>query len=605
VSAPKVPTREVPILIVGAGGCGLTASLLLSDLGIDALVVERHPGTSLLAKAHILNPRTMEIFDHLGIADEVFAAGAPAANYESTRWYTSLGGEDPWDCRCINRVDSWSGGALEPYYKTLSAFRHGNVPQKILEPILRRHAEERNPGRVLFGHELVSLTPDEDGVAATILNRDTGETYIIRAGYVIGADGGKTVGAAVGAQMVGPAPFVDQISIHMRADLSEHLLDDDSQIRLFVRPTVDGDWVQFGMVAMGPTQFDRHCEEWHVAITLPIGMRTERLAYDEAQAREDIRALLKLPDLEFEILNITHWLVEGVHADHVQFGRVFLAGDAAHRHSPMGGLGLNTAIQDAHNLCWKLSAILKGRAAPALASSYEPERLPVGIRNVEFATFSFFNHLGARASFGLLPGAPPEHNRAALETLFSDTPDGAIRRLRMQEIFRTLRFEFEAADIELGYEYGASSAVVSDGSEAPARDAAGHLYLQSARPGHRMPHSWLTRDGRDVATHALIKSGAFLLLAGEHGDPWISAAQALGHTDNVEVNAWLAGPGAELDDRDGSWSTLRGHGPDGAILVRPDGHVAYRAIDRVPDPEHELSAALDVALGRAPSTTRS
>jgi 2,4-dichlorophenol 6-monooxygenase len=592
--------HDVPVLIVGGGGCGLTASLLLADLGVESLLVERHPSTSVLAKAHILNPRTMEIFDSIGIAEEVYAAGAPPENYSSTRFYTSLGGDDPWDRQLLYRTDSWSGGELAPYYATLSARHTGNLPQKLLEPILRRHAEQRSPGRVLFNHELVGLEQDDSGVTATIKDREKDETYTVRARYVIGADGGKTVGDLVGATMLGPTPFVDMISVHVRADLSAHVPDDDAQIRLFMRPTLDGDWIQFGLVAMGPDHWDRHCEEWHFAVTLPVEQDQSGVEeYGAERALSDMRELLKLPDLDAEVLNITHWLVDAVVADRFQAGRVLLAGDAAHRHSPMGGLGLNTAIQDVHNLAWKLAAVVGGSAGPELIDSYEPERRPVGERNVEFSTFAFFNHLAVRAGFGMLPGAPPEHNRAALEALFADTADGATRRARLREFFHTLRMEFGAADIELGYEYAASAGVVPDGSPAPPRDPTGHRYVQVARPGHRLPHAWLLHDGELVTTHGLLRPGAFLLLAGSNGGDWAAAAADAAAELGVAVDALRVGPGLELADRDGAWGELRGHDEYGAVLVRPDGHVAMRSPGAPTDARAALDAALSTALGRS------
>jgi len=591
----QMPDREVPVLIVGGGGCGLTASLLLSDLGIESLLIERHPGTSVLAKAHILNPRTMEIFDSLGIADEVYAAGAPRENYSSTRWYTSLGGDDPWDQQLLYRTDSWTGGELAPFYAELSAFHTGNLPQKLLEPILRARAEERSPGKLEFNRELIALEQDDDGVLATIRNRDDDTESTVRARYVIGADGGKTVGEMLGATMLGPTPFVDMISVHVRADLSDYIPDDDAQIRLFMRPTLDGDWIQVGLVAMGPDRWDRHCEEWHFAVTLPADQEAPREEYDASRGLADMRELLKLPDLDAEVLNITHWLVDAVVVDRLQFGRIFLAGDAAHRHAPMGGLGLNGAIQDVHNLAWKLAAVLNGHADPALLDSYEPERRPVAQRNVDFSTFAFFNHLAVRAGFGLLPGAPPEHNRAALETLFSDTADGATRRARLFEFFNTLRMEFGCADIELGYEYSGSEVVVPDGTEAPPRDPIGHVYHQAARPGHRLPHAFVERDGRAVGTHGLLRPGTFLLLAGADGDPWLEAAAEAAAEIDVPLDAFRVGPGLDLEDGRGDWTELRGHGESGAVLVRPDGHVAMRARDG--EAGEAMRTALRTALG--------
>jgi len=588
---------EVGVLIVGGGGCGLAAAVMLADLGVDALLVERHPTTALMPKAHIINPRTMEIFAQHGLAADVVREGAPPENNASAQWYTSLGGDEPWHRQLVHRVDAWSGGALTEHYARLTRWRHGNLPQKQLEPLLRRHAERRNPGRIRFGHELVELGQDEAGVRAVVLDRGSGERRTVRAQYAIAADGGKTVGDRLGIRMDGPEPFVHTVSVYFRADLSPYFDDDDACLRFIVRPTPEGTWMRTGCLQMGPTRWDRHSEEWVVTITLPPGGEDE--AYDDERAAAGVRERLNLPGLELEVLRHSRWSVQAVVAERFAAGRVFLAGDAAHRHSPHGGLGLNTGIQDAHNLTWKLAAVLKGRAGPALLGSYEPERRPVGIRNVEFATFAFFNHLAVASGFGVLPGAPVEHNRAILAALFSDTPDGRTRRVRLHEFFDTLRMEFGAADIELGFEYGDSPAVVPDGTPAPPRDPAGRDCVAVARPGHRLPHAWLDRDGERVGTHDLLGTGRFLLLAGPRGAPWVAAARELAQERVVPIDALRAGPGGELHGGDGRWYALRGHDDAGAVLVRPDGHVAFRAGSAADDARTALGHALDVALGRA------
>jgi 2,4-dichlorophenol 6-monooxygenase len=581
---------EVPVLICGGGGCGLAAAVMLADLGVPYVLVERHPATAVMPKAHILNVRTMEIFAQHGLAEEVYRTGAPQEANSTCRWYTSLGGERPWDGRELYAVDAWGGRSLRSHYRGLSAYRHGNVPQILLEPLLRRVAEERAGGRILFNHELSRFDQDQDGVTATILDRETGEESTVRAAFMIGADGGKSVGPALGIEMEGPDPFVETVSVYFRADLSPYLTNDDSLIRLFLRPELDGGWTRTGCVGHGPTRWDRHCEEWAVSVTL----RPEQLAaeFDEEAAADAVRERLNLPGLELEVLRTSRWKIESVLAERYREGRVFLAGDAAHRHSPMGGLGLNTGIQDAHNLVWKLAAVAKGQAGEELLDSYEAERRPVGRRNVDFATFAFFNHLAVSAGFGLMPGAPAAHNAAALDALFAESADGATRRARLEGYFATLRMEFQCADIDLGFEYADSPAVVADGSAPPPRDPVGFEYVPTARPGHRLPHVWLERFGTQLSTHELIRPGRFLLLAGDAGEAWCDAARAVAADGPLDLHAERVGPGAELRDRFGEWQSVRGHAEDGAVLIRPDGHVAFRAASAQADPEEALRAAL-------------
>lgn len=596
MSASQQMEREVPVLVVGGGGAGLSAAVMLADLGVEALTIERHPSTSILPKAHILNPRTMEILDRHGLADDVYAAGAPIENLGATTWYTSLGGDEPWSRRVFFQTDAWGGGELAPAYAEMTAYVSGNLPQLHLEPLLRRHAERRAPEGVLFNCELTAIEQNEEGVAAQILDRANGETFTVHTQYVIAADGGKTVGHQIGVSMEGPEPFVSMISIHFAADLSEYIQEDQSIVRMLARPTVDGGWIRGGCIAMGPTRWDRHSEEWRVSVTLPIGSAHPD-QYDEERATADVRRQLDIPGLEIDIKAISFWLLESVLADRYQVGRVFLAGDAAHRHSPMGGLGLNTGIQDVHNLTWKLAAVVKGQAGPGLLASYERERRPVGARNVQWATFNFYNHLAAGAGFGMLPGAPPEHNRAVLEALFAEGDDGENRRARLAEYYWTARREFQQLDIELGFDYADSQAVVADGTQRPPHDPLERNYQPVTRPGHRLPHAWLTRDGEALSTHHLIRPGRFLLLAGAAGAGWCEAARTAAEQLDVPIDAFRIGDGVELVDRDGTWLRVRQHEDDGAILVRPDGHVAFRSHGSGGDPTAVLGAALRSVLG--------
>lgn len=596
---------DVDVLVVGGGACGLTTSGLLSELSVSHLVVEKHSETSRLPKAHYLNSRTMEIFDQLGIADRVYRMGMPL-HRNQTAWYTSLGGDDPTDRTRVFTLDAFGGNSLAGKYARTSAYPSCNLPQKQLEPLLREHAERRNPGRVWFGHLLSSFSQDADGVSATVVNRSTGERTTVRAAYIVAADGGRTVGPALNIAMQGTAPFVRVVGIHFAADLSEYLQEDDALIRRVVRLTDEGKLLQSGLVTMGPTRWDRFSEEWHVTPIVPIGAQSP--VYDEATAIEHLRTVLKLPTLQPEIIEISNWFVEGVVAERFRVGRVLLAGDAAHRHPPTTGLGLNSAVQDAHNLAWKLAAVLRGQAGDGLLDSYERERQPVTARNVEWAMLTYFNGFATRGAWGVVPEAPRDHNLAAWRRLFADTPDGASRRALLHEFLRTQRAEYQARDIEMGYDYADGGAVVPDGTPAPPRDPLGVEYVQTARPGHRLPHAVFDRGGEEISTHQLLApSGAFLLLTGAEGRPWLEAANSVAKATGVEINGWrVVGAVADGDSRapmlrdaQGAWRHLRGHGEAGAILVRPDGHVAYRS-ERLPqDPEPELRAVLSAVLEKS------
>lgn len=582
---------EVPVLIVGGGGCGLSASLFLSELGVESLLVERHAGTSHLPKAHYLNQRTMEVFRQYGVADPIYAAGAGPEHFGRVHWTTSLGGDGPLDRRVFHTMDAFGGGALHDTYAADSPTLSSNLPQIRLEPILRRHAEERGPGTVRFHHELLALGQDDAGVTATVRDRTTGTAYEVRAQYVIGADGGKTVGEQLGVTLRGPSGMLDMVGCHFKADLSAHV-DGTSMITWFIDPDGAGAWGSGGMVPMGPT-WGKHSEEWQLSFAFAPG---DPARFDEDAIVPRLRQLLRLPDLEIDVLCVSHWVLEGVLADRYRVGRVFLAGDAAHRHPPTTGLGLNTAIQDAHNLAWKLAAVLDRRAAPELLDSYELERQPIGARNVDWAMFTFLNHMVIDAGIGLVPGQAPEAGRAVMEAFFADGPLGETRRARAAEVINTQRTEFQAHDLELGFRYD-QGAVVPDGSEPPDTDPMGTTYLPTTRPGHRHPHAWLERDGRRMSTHDLVDRCGFLLLTDPDGaDPWSAAARAAAEKFGVPVDVAVVGDGTS--DIDGGWARVRGVGDGGAVLVRPDNHVAYRAAGPVPDHHDALLGAIGAVLHR-------
>jgi 2,4-dichlorophenol 6-monooxygenase len=581
----------VPVLVVGGGGCGLTTSILLSEHGIEHHLIERHASTSHLPKAHYLNQRTMEVLRQAGVAESVYAVGTPPKHMGRTRWVTSLGGDGELDAKTLFSLDSFGGGRLEERYAADSPCPSSNYPQVRLEPLLRRHAEQRAPGSIHFHRELVSFEHDENGVHATILDHDAGDTYTVHARYMIAADGGKTVGPAVGVAMEGPSGLLDMVSTHFTADLSAWW-EDDVLITWLLNPEGAGSWSSGAMAAMGPT-WGKHSEEFVLHFTF---RPDDPARFDEEAIVPRLRELLRLPDLELTVHKVSHWILEGVLADRYRVGSIFLAGDAAHRHPPTTGLGLNTAIQDAHNLVWKLAAVLKGDAGPALLDTYEAERRPVGMRNVDWAMFTFLNHLVIDAGLGLIPGQPLEAQVQVFRDHFSDSPMGETRRARTAEVIGTQRTEFQAHDLEIGFSYQ-TGALVPDGSPAPPRDPLGGNYFPTTRPGHRLPHAWLERAGARISTHDLTENNAcYVLITGTDNDDWVLAAGRAEAKFGIRVK--VARIGADLADVDGDWARLREIDDAGAILVRPDNHVAWRSIGASPDSAAELVQALGVVLYR-------
>ncbi len=195
--------EQVPVLIVGGGGAGLTASMLLARQGVDHLLISARPGTSDLPKAHVLNQRAMEILEDCDVAEEIEARSTPAEQMAATAYYAGFAGDAPIRGAGSPGSRSWGAGGQNELWRAASPWRQLNLPQIRLEPILKAGAERRSPGRIRFNHELLELAQDEDGVTALVRDNGSGDTYTVRSQYLIGADGGRRVAGLIGVEYEG------------------------------------------------------------------------------------------------------------------------------------------------------------------------------------------------------------------------------------------------------------------------------------------------------------------------------------------------------------------------------------------------------------------
>lgn len=599
---------EIPVLIIGGGGCGLASSIMLSNLGIDHVLVESHPVTAHLPKASLLSQRTAEILDQHGVWAEVMKIGAPPEQMKSFNYMTNIGGDGPTDHFTFGRIPCYGcnndPGLDEDYarYRKDSAYAHCNLPLIRLEPLLRVEAEKRNAGKVLFNHRMVSFKEECEYVVVKVLDRATEKIKTFRAQYVIAADGGKTIPASLGIEYEGVRGLADATSIHFKADLSAYWPDDGVLISYLIglqgreyalslgSTMFAADWS--ALVVTGPT-WGKKSEEW--VLHYGLGQIHPPLeSISDTTMKEAIRGTLNIPDLEMEISTISRWHIDGVHAKTYQTDRVFLAGDAAHRHPPASGLGLNTGIGDAHNITWKLAAVLKGHLSADLLKTYQEERQPVGKRVVDWAMLSFMNIRILDGATGLLPGGKQmlPMNEETIKRILSQDFDGSARREVFRQIMQSQRIETSPHDIDLGSIYQAG-AIVPDGFGAAIPDPRGYLYDPLARPGHRLPHAYLKKAGVNgtwqgevratwlkgqerVSTHHLLDGkGTWVLITDDtaHSDQWAKT---------IPKNCRIVRIGCrgDFEDETGQWSETSGLevGKGGAVLVRPDAYVAFRAM---------------------------
>ncbi|WP_281686977.1 FAD-dependent monooxygenase [Pseudomonas citronellolis] len=577
---------EVPVLIVGGGPSGLTASLLLSRYGIRNLLVNKYRWTANSPRAHITNQRTMEVFRDAGVEAQVVAAASPHELMANNVWATSFSGQE------LGRLLTW-GNAIERKsdYELASPSAMCNIPQHLMEPILANEAL-RAGSEMRFNNELLDFTQDGEGVTARILDRGTGREFTVRAQYMIGADGARSrVMELLGIPLEGEMGLGCAVNVWLRADLRRYCESRPGVLYWMVQPGNDY-WVGSGtFICVRP---------WNEWVML--------FMYDPAQGEPDLgeaavieraRRVIGDADIPVEILATSKWQINHVVAQRYAEGRVFCCGDAVHRHPPANGLGTNTSVQDAYNLAWKLALVLKGQAGPGLLDSYSAERQPVGRQVVDRAMESVRNMLPISNALGFKPGQSEAEGWNSLHELSADSPLGRERRAALEKAIQLQHYQFSCHGVELGQRYR-SGAVLADGSEEPAYTRDRELYYHPTTwPGAHLPHAWLhDTAGRKLSTLDLCGQGRLTLLTGHGGDAWCRAAETMSRELGIDLAVRRIGLGLDYEDSYGDWARLREIDEDGCLLVRPDQHVAWRSQGAAADAEAVLLRAVRAVLAR-------
>jgi 2,4-dichlorophenol 6-monooxygenase len=574
------------VLVVGSGPAGSAAALFLSTLGVPNIMITKYRWTANTPRAHITNQRAMEIFRDLGIEDQVLADATPHHLVGDTVFCTSIAGEE------IGRIRTWgTSAAREADYQLASPSLIVDIPQTYLEPILVRNATARGT-QSRFSTEYLSHTQDADGVDVRVLDRLTGREYTIRAKYLIGADGARSqVAADIGLPFEGAMDIAGSMNITFKADISAYCDHRPSVLYWVIQPGSNVGGIGAGLVRMV-----RPWNEWLIVWGYDIHEKPP--VVDEAAATQIVRNLLGMPELEVEITGTSLWGNNEMYATHLQAGRVFCAGDAVHRHPPSNGLGSNTSVQDSYNLAWKLAAVLKGQASPALLETYSAERAPVAQRIVRRANKSSREFVDFFVALGITAAQNEAQMREAIEERKANTPAGAAKRAALVKAMELKHYEFNAHGVDLGQFYE-SDAVVADGTSrpAPARDP--DLYYEmSTVPGSHLPHAWVGDNRRRLAMMDLAPYTRFTLLTGIAGEAWAKAADAVAGDLGIDLATVVIGPGRPVTDLYYDWARLREVEESGALLVRPDKHIGWRAMTLPDDPASALRRALTRILGR-------
>ena len=550
----------VPVLVVGGSLVGLSTSMFLGLHGIPCLSVEKHRQTAIHPRAGYFQLRTLELMRIAGIEDRVTRAAHAL--------YDPNGG--------LNAVETLAGREIANYMpdinqgiEDVSPARRLFMPQQVLEPILHLRAIELG-SQFRYGTECVAFDQDREGVNALVRDINSGVETQIRASYLVACDGNRSpVREALGIPMQGHPVMSHSVTIYFRADCSRALRGRNLGVIYVNNPQVRG---FFRLEKTGLAGF------FVVFTAGDIRLPAARRAADDIskeKAEQLIRDAVGDPQLVVEIQDVAKWVAVCRAVTTMQRGRIFLGGDAAHHMAPTGGFGGNTGVQDAHNLAWKLASVLQGTAGPGLLDTYDQERQPAGMQAIEQAYNRYVLRsdpdLGTEGMQPAIPDLHVEYNRYRSRAVIPD-PD-----------------------------------VADDG--APDIDPRRSMAL----PGTRAPHVELRHDGALISTLDLYGSG-FVLICGHAGAKWSEAAAAAGAAAGIALATHVVGqPGSDLPLTDlaphrsrlsslfsAPFPAAYGIEPSGAVLVRPDGYVAWRQHRHAPDAAHLLTRALAAVLCKGP-----
>ena len=520
------------VLIVGAGPVGQLAALLLSHHGVASKLIDKRLKTLSAPKAHAVNARTLEICDSIGIsATHLRQLGASANEGGEVRFVGTLTGPE-FGCLPYERQDQ---AAFEA-----TPFPLTNIPQPVFEEELI--AKVLQDDRIDFcrGVECVAVHGPHQVEAVLVMD---GVESTRSFDYVIAADAaGSNIRQALGIEMQGPEALSNHLMIHFSADLRPYTKDRQGVLYFLFEPGVSGALIAYD-----------HAHTW--VLMHPWNPQSEsRDDYDEAHCLQLIEQAVGQPLPATVVENVSPWTMSAQVAKQYRQGRVFLAGDAAHRIPPAGGLGLNSGVGDVQNLTWKLAAVMRGEAGSGLLDTYETERQPVAQNNNEQSVNNAAKLLHLYAA---LMGSDPEKSAEHYAGVAADPSACA----ELAEAVDVQRPHFDSFDLQLGYRYN-SPAIYESPPLTPITDVS--AYQPSWDAGAHFPHRWVRQDGETVPLQSLLSASRFTLLGGPDAQLQLSMAEV----DQLKFGEDF------VDDQE--WVALTGLPAVGAILIRPDGHIAAR-----------------------------
>ncbi|TXR64688.1 FAD-dependent monooxygenase [Bacillus sp. AR18-7] len=515
-------SNDVPVLIVGGGLSGLASALFLAKHNIEYLLIERHLSTAIHPKAGGITFRTMELFRELGLEQRIRSAGKALENCRGRIAVHTIAEANKEELAKMRATQYGNDEKLLQKIEEISPSKKTACYQIILEEMILQEARTLG-GELSFYHELVSYEQNEHGVIATIRDRETEKESVVHCDYVIAADGAKSkIREQLRISTEGRGTIGGYyMNIYFEADLSEFIQGDAFGFTMILHPEVLG--------ALIPVDNERRWI-YHVSYDPLKGERPEDFTIE--RCKQIIQTAIGSTNVEPEIVSVLPWKAAESTATKFQDNRIFLVGDSAHIMPPTGGFGSNTGIQDAHNLAWKLAAVIKGKAKPKLLETYHEERYPVAKLTTDYASSLLF--------------------RAA------NREEGSLNNM-------------DGLAVTVGYQY-CSEAIIDD-SVTPHRMDSVEL---NGRPGTRAPHFFGTYDGKEVSILDLLGND-FVLLTIAENRTWAECVQNVSSTLGINIKFYSVGLRGDFIAQEDIFSKLYGIENGGAVLIRPDAFIGWRS----------------------------